>query len=166
MIKYMKQEFYIVNDKKYHRDQLIAFGKEEKPKVFLIPRILGIIIFGFGVFIMGLIGMVMLILYFTGVFNEPEFPIWAFYIPLGVFGFIALIGLLCFIVSFIPHRENTYIRYAIRYMTKHDITLCDSDEERLLSPRDAEALKRNDRLLKGGVISKEEHDKRKEEIVG
>ena len=95
----MKQQTYTVGNKEYSREQLIAFGKEHYPKFYWIARGLGIIFFLIGLLVMGMIGLVMLILNKAGVF-DPDFPIWVFYIPLGVFGLMALAGLICFILSF------------------------------------------------------------------
>lgn len=162
----MKQEFYTVNDKQYNREQLIEFGKEIHPRLYWVARVLGLIFLLSGLFVMGLIGITMLILHLTGVFSEPDFPIWAFFIPLGVFGLYTLVGLLLFIFSFVGHTEERYIKYAIRYLNKHRKTLCNSDQERLLSPRDVRTLERYDRLLKGGAISQEEYDRKKKEILG
>jgi hypothetical protein len=162
----MKQEKYVIKDKEYSRDALIEYGRNARPGVFWIPRMLGIIFMGAGLIIMALIGITMLILNATGVFSEPDFPVWVFFIPLGVFGLYTLVGLLLFIFSFVGHTEERYIKYAIRYLNKHHKTLCNSDQERLLSPRDVRTLERYDRLLKGGAISQEEYDRKKKEILG
>ena len=162
----MKQEKYVIKDKEYSRDALIEYGRNARPGVFWIPRMLGIIFMGAGLFIMALIGITMFILNATGVFSEPDFPVWVFFIPLGVFGLYTLVGLLLFIFSFVGHTEERYIKYAIRYLNKHHKTLCNSDQERLLSPRDVRTLERYDRLLKGGAISQEEYDRKKKEILG
>jgi len=35
------QQTYVINDKTYSKEQLIAFGKEHYPKFYWIPRVLG-----------------------------------------------------------------------------------------------------------------------------
>ncbi len=160
----MKKQKYIVGDKEYSREQLIAFGEENNPRLYWIPRMLGIILMFSGLLISSLIGIVMLILHITGVFDDPTFPIWVFFIPLGVFGSVFLAGMICFVASFAANTEERYIRYALAYLTKHNKTLSGGDT--LLSKRDSEALKRYERLLQGGVISQEEYDKKVNEIIG
>ena len=168
----MKQSTYTVGEKEYSREQLIAFGKEHYPKFYWIARGLGIIFFLVGLLVMGMIGLVMLILNKAGVF-DPDFPIWVFYIPLGVFGLMALAGLICFILSFVGRTEQKYINHALAYLTKVELkeeALAPNTEkakaERILSQRDKETLARYDRLLKGGVISQEEYEAKRREILG
>jgi energy-coupling factor transporter transmembrane protein EcfT len=155
----MKQDTYTVGDKTYSREQLIAFGKDHYPKFYWIARGLGIVFFLIGLLVMGMIGLVMLILNKAGVF-DPDFPIWVFYIPLGLFGSIFLAGLICFIVSFAVNTDEKYINYALSYLTNHHGTIDN------LPKRDREALERYERLLNGGVITQEEYQEKVKEILG
>lgn len=168
----MKQQTYTVGNKEYSREQLIAFGKEHYPKFYWIARGIGIMLLLIGLLIMGMIGIVMLILNSFNVF-DPDFPIWVFYIPLGFFGLMALAGILCIVLSFVGRTEQKYINHALAYLTKVELkeeALSPNTEkakaERILSERDREALARYDRLLKGGVISQEEYDAKRREILG
>ena len=167
----MKQQTYSVGDKEYSREQLIAFGKQHYPRFYWIARGIGIMLLLISLLVMGLIGLVMLILNQVGVF-DPDFPIWVFYIPLGFFGLVALAGLICFILSFIGRTEQKYINHALAYLTKVELkeeALAPNTEkakaERILSQRDKETLARYDRLLKGGVISQEEYEEKRREIL-
>ena len=159
----MKQT-YTIGDKQYSREQLIALGKDRYPKFNLIPRIVGILLFSIGLLVCGLLGIVLLILNVSGVFTDPEFPIWVFFIPLGIFGTLVLAGIICFICSFIRKPDEAYIQHAIKYLTKLEINNKNIDIDKVLNPRDQETLARNERLLKGGVITQEEFDKRKEAL--
>ena len=159
----MKQT-YTIGDKQYSREQLIALGKDKYPKFNLIPRIIGILLFSVGLLVCGLLGIVLLILNVSGVFTDPEFPIWVFFIPLGIFGTLVLAGIICFICSFIRKSDEAYIQHAIKYLTKLEINNKNIDIDKVLNPRDQETLARNERLLKGGVITQEEFDRRKEEL--
>lgn len=160
----MKQQIYIVGDKQYSREQLIAFGKEHDPRLYWITRIIGIFLMSGALFLAFLVGIAMLILYVIGVFKDPSFPIWVFYIPLGLFASIFLAGMICFILSFVNKNEERYIKYALSYLTNHHITL--DDKESCLSTRDLQALERYERLLKGGVISQEEYEQKRKELLG
>ena len=166
----MKQSKYTVGDKEYSREQLIAFGKEHYPRFYWIARGIGIILFFVGLLVMAIIGIVMLILNSVGVFADSEFPTWVFFIPLGVFGGLALAGIICFVLSFVGRTEQKYINHALAYLTKYelkqDIKGDKPIENKILSERDREALARYDRLLKGGVISQEEYEEKRREILG
>lgn len=161
----MKQEKYVIKDKEYSRDALIEYGRNARPGVFWIPRMLGIIFMGASLFIMALIGITMLILNATGVFSEPDFPVWVFFIPLGMFGLLFLVGLIIFIVSFTANTDERNIKYAIKELSK-DNRVKSSSGEPLLTKRDEDALKRYDRLLKAGAMSQEEYDEKVKEIKG
>ena len=169
-INVMKQQTYTVNDREYSREQLIAFGKEHYPKLYWIPRIAGIILLIVGLFVCGMLGLVMLILKLTGVFDTPDFPIWVFYIPLGLFGGIGVGGIICIVVSCLGRSDQTYIDHALAYLTKAEINNNVPPEmkrtDTLLRQEDIERLERNERLLKGGVITQEEYDRRRKEILG
>lgn len=160
----MANKTYTINGKEYSKEQLIVIGKQHYPKFNLIPRFVGIILFFVGLLVCGLLGIVLLILNVSGVFTDPEFPIWVFFIPLGIFGTLVLAGIICFICSFIRKSDEAYIQHAIKYITKLQLNNKNIDINQTLSPRDQETLTRNERLLKGGVITQEEFDKRKEAL--
>lgn len=166
----MSQQTYTVGDKTYSREQLIAFGKEHYPKFYWISRGVGIFLMFLGLIVLAILGLVMIILNAAGVFAEPEFPVWVFFIPLGVFGSIFLAGLICFILSFIGRTEEKYINHALAYLTKHDLKINEvnsnpQEVNKLLTTDEKEKLERYERLLKGGVISKEEYEQKVEEIM-
>lgn len=163
----MKQQSYTVGDNIYSREQLIAFGKEHYPRFYWIIRGIGILFMFIGLLMSALVGIALLILNFTGVLSDPEFPTWAFFIPFAVFGFFFLAGLICFIVSFIGRSEEKYIDHAIAYLTKQNLKNNSRKPEtnNILSTDDKEKLARYERLLKGGVISQEEYEQKTREIL-
>ena len=154
---------YTIGDKQYSKEQLVAFGKEHYPKFYWIARGVGILLLFVGLIVMGMIGIVLIILNAVGVFKDPDFPTWAFYIPLGVFGLIFLAGLICIILSFVGRSEQKYLNHALAYLTKCEAR--GQNVETLLSQKQLDELARNERLLKGGVITQEEFDRRKEELI-
>ena len=151
---------YKIFDKEYSKEQLIVLGKERYPKLYWIPRTIGIIFLFVGILMCGLLGISLLILNFAGVFDNPEFPFWVFYISFGVFGLWFLIGLICFVASFIGRTEKAYINHAIKYLNQVGPTV-----DYVLCERDQRELDRNERLFKAGVISQEELEKRKSAIL-
>ena len=155
----MVNDRYTIYDKQYSKEQLIVLGKERYPKLYWIPRTIGIIFLFVGILMCGLLGITLLTLNLAGVFDDPQFPFWIFYIPFGVFGVWFLIGLICFIASFIGRTEKAYINHAIKYLNQVgpnvDYVLCE---------RDQRELDRSERLFKAGVITQEELEKRKNDI--
>ena len=166
-----KQQTYNVNGKEYSREQLLAFGKEHYPKLYWIPRVLGFIIAFAALLILGMLGLVYLILDKAGAI-DTEFPTWVFIIPAVVFGMFFLTGLILIVVSCIGRSEQKYINHAITYLTKVDLKqssmpeLDENKKGRILDQQDIERLERYGRLLKGGVITQEEYDKKRAELLG
>ena len=119
--------------------------------------------------ILGALGLIYIVLDKAGAI-DAEFPTWIFFIPGGVFGMFFLAGLVLIIVSCVGRSEQTYIDHALNYLTKMDLKgstpEIQTKAERILDQRDLEQLARNERLLKGGVITQEEFDRRKAEILG
>ena len=163
------QNTFKVGEKEYSREQLIAFGKSHYPKLYWIPRVLGFIFAFVALLILGALGLIYIILDKAGAIYA-EFPTWIFFIPGGVFGMFFLAGLVLIIVSCIGRSEQKYIDHALNYLTKMDLKgstpEIQTKAERILDQRDLEQLARNERLLKGGVITQEEYDRRKAEILG
>lgn len=162
---------YRVGNKEYTKEQLVALGKLKYPKLYWIPRVLGIIFLLVSILVCLLLLGVILILNAVGVFDDPEFPKWVFAIPFGLFGGIGVGGIICIVVSCLGRSKQTYIDHALAYLTKVEINTVNSKDdeqkvERILSEEENERLKRNERLLKGGVISEEEYEKRRKEILG
>ena len=165
----MKQQTYNVNGKEYSREQLLAFGKEHYPKLYWIPRFLGFLFAFVALIVLGLLGLVYIILDKAGAI-DADFPTWVFFIPSGFFGIFFLAGLVLIIVSYIGRSEQKYINHALNYLTKHELNNEPTPEmqksNRILDQQDMERLARYERLLKGGVITQEEYDRKRAEILG
>lgn len=164
----MANKTYIISGREYSKEQLIVIGKDRYPKFRFIPRIVGIVLLFVGGLVCALFSIVPAVLNAAGVLDDPDFPAWVLIIPFAVFGGILLVGLILFICSFIKNSEQTYINYAIKYLTKLSLNNQNSGDgiEQPLSKRDQETLERYERLLKGGVITEEEFEKRKKELLG
>ena len=165
----MKQQTYTVNGKEYSREQLLAFGKQHYPRLYWIPRVIGFIIAFASLFILGMLGLVIIILDKAGAI-DAEFPTWVFIIPGVVFGMFFLTGVILIVVSCIGRSEQKYIDHAINYIAKNGLPQATSPDaqkaKRILDNQDMERLARYERLLKGGVITQEEYDRRRAEILG
>ena len=158
----MEQEKFAIGQKEYTQDELYLIGKEHFPKFYYIPRILGLICLPVFFFIEAVLGTLTIIFAKT---MEDDFPIWAFYIPLIVFGVFLLISLLLVVISFFGRSRNRCIRYGYNYVLKQTNN---GENNKVVSTVDQrknqEELDRYTRLLKGGVITQEEFDKKKEEL--
>lgn len=160
------QDTYKVDEKEYSREQLLAFGKDHYPKLYWMPRVIGFIIAFAALLILGLLGLVYLILDKAGAI-DADFPTWVFIIPTVVFGMFFLTGIILIVISCIGRSEQKYINHAITYLTKVDLKqssmpeLDENKKGRILDQQDIERLERYGRLLKGGVITQEEYDQKK-----
>ena len=162
------QNTYEVNGKLYSKEQLIALGKQQYPKLYWIPRIVGIILLFVSLLMCALLLIPIFVLTKTGVFDDPDFPKWVFAIPYGLFGGIGIGGIICIVVSCLGRSKQTYIDHALAYLTKQEIRTINNKDgrvERVLTQDEIETLERNERLLKGGVITQEEYDRRRKEIL-
>ena len=162
------QNTYEVNGKLYSKEQLIALGKEKYPKLYWIPRIVGIILLLVSIFVCALLLIPIFVLSVTGVFDDPDFPKWVFAIPYGLFGGIGIGGVICIVASCLGRSKQTYIDHALAYLSKQEIRTINNEDgrvERVLTQDEIETLERNERLLKGRVITQEEYDRRKAEIL-
>ena len=162
------QNTYEVNGKLYSKEQLIALGKQQYPKLYWIPRIVGIILLFVSLLMCALLLIPIFVLTKTGVFDDPEFPKWVFAIPYGLFGGIGIGGIICILVSCLGRSKQTYIDHALAYLSKQEIKTINNEDgrvERVLTQDEIEILERNERLLKGGVIIQEEYDRRRKDIL-
>ena len=151
-----------IGQKEYTQEELYLIGKEHYPRYYYIFLYFGIIFFFPSLFVEFVIGVITIILYNV---MEKDFPIWAFYIPLGVFGFFALTGLIFMIVAIFGRSKRRYIRYGYNYVMKKTengqndkVVPTENDEER------QRKLERYNRLLKAGAMSQEEYDKNVSEL--
>ncbi len=116
-----------------------------------------------------MLGLVYLILNKAGAI-DAEFPTWVFIIPAVVFGMFFLTGVILIVVSCIGRSEQKYIDHAINYIAKNGLPQATEPDvqkaKRILDQQDMERLARYERLLKGGVITQEEYDRRRAEILG
>ena len=158
----MEQEKFVIGQKEYTQDELYLIGKEHFPRFYYIPRILGLICLPAFLIIEVILGIITII--FSKTMDE-DFPLWAFYIPLIIFGVFILISLLLVVISFFGRSRNRCIRYGYNYVLKQTNN---GGNDRVVSTvnqrKNQEELDRYARLLKGGVITQEEFDSKKEEL--
>ena len=149
---------YQIGNKKYTREELYMIGREHYPRLYYIPISIGIIFLCIGLFIELIVGVMTIIFAST---MEPDFPIWVFYIPLGVFGLFILVGIILIVVGACGRSKEKYIRYGYNYVLKATDNGQNQNVVRTNKQMVSdEQLARYQRLLKGGVITQEEYDKK------
>ena len=97
---------------------------------------------------------------------DKDFPLWAFYIPLIIIGSILVLLILLFIFSFLTKTKKRYIKYGYDYVMKETNNGSNAKVFTVGKEREKEeTLARLERLLKGGVITQEEFDQKKKELL-
>ena len=152
------EKTYQIGSKEYTREELYMIGREHYPRLYYIPISIGIIFLCIGLFIELIVGVMTIIFAST---MEPDFPIWVFYIPLGVFGLFILVGIILIVVGACGRSKEKYIRYGYNYVLKATDNGQNQNVVRTNKQMVSdEQLARYQRLLKGGVITQEEYDRK------
>lgn len=155
---------YIIGDKEYSKEELLVFGKRHYPKFYWIKRGIGI----FLMFIGFLTGLGLLLGGIAFLLNGKDIGLqWAFYGPSIPFFIFGIVGVVVFAISFKPLPDEAYIKHAVDYYTKQEAN------QKKKEIRKAQKEEKNDvnqlikykKLLDAGVISQEEYDAKKKELL-
>ena len=167
----MEKYTYTVNGKEYTRSELVEFGEAHYPKRYWIPRGIGL-----GLMLIGILyaGSYFLMGYaFMGSWTEDS----SNYLMI-VAGVVFLIfvggGLIPFCISFRKQTDETYIRRAIAVLEKQANNQA-AREAKLEQRNQKVTIKQEDdavtrilkykELLDQGIITQEEFDQKKDEIL-
>ena len=147
---------FSLNGKVYTREELIEIGREHYPKFYWITRGIGI-----GLMTLGVLTALIFLVTIATVGNG-KIPT-TFYPLMGGFFAISLIGVILFGASFKRESDEAYISYAERYLTKY----YSAHEKRSKAEEkdNVEQLLNYKKLLDAGVITQEEFDKKKKELL-
>ena len=160
------EEKILIGEKEFTRDELLAFGRSHYPKFYWIPRGIGI-----GFMATGFITISILILFaainheFLSKSNTINWYLWAEVIVAGVVG---IGGLISYLISFKKQPDENYIKHAVDYYTKLDLNI-KAREKRLAERKEKQEvaqLLKYKKLYDSGVISEEEYENKKKEILG
>lgn len=147
---------FSLNGKVYTREELIEIGREHYPKFYWVSRGIGIGLMAIGVL------TALIFLAVIAAASNGEIPT-MFYPLMGGFFAISLIGVILFGASFKRESDETYISYAERYLTKyysaHEKRSKEEEKDNI------EQLLNYKKLLDAGVITQEEFDKKKKELL-
>ena len=147
---------FSLNGKIYTREELIEIGREHYPKFYWVTRGIGIGLMTIGV----LTALVFLAVIATAGYGKiPN----TFYPLMTGFCVISVIGVILFGVSFKKESDETYINHAERYLTR--LSLVNERRSKIVEKDNVEQLLNYKKLLDAGVITQEEFDKKKKELL-
>ena len=170
------EDKYIIAEKEYTREELLAFGKAHYPKFYWIFRGVGLFLLFTGVSYAGIYLLIAILLSIYGsdqniVMTMYSIIYFAMVIPCVV---LAVTGIVLFCVSFKKKPDESYIKHSIDYYTKADLNK-KAREQRLQRRQEKIAKKEENKdvsqlikykeLLDAGVISQEEYDAKKKELL-
>ena len=160
------EEKVLIGEKEFTREELLAFGKCHYPKFYWIPRGIGI-----GFMATGFIAISIVLLFAfinNDFFNKSDKINWMIWIQVGIYAIIALGGVISYIASFSKQPDENYIKHAVDYYTKQDLNI-KAREKRLADRKEKQEvaqLLKYKKLCDSGVITKEEYENKKKEILG
>ena len=170
------EDKYTIGEKEYSREELLAFGKAHYPKFYWIYRGLGLGLVFFGISYAATYLLVAILLKQYGgdeniYLTMQSIAYFAAVIPAAL---TALVGIVLFCVSFKKKPDESYIKHAIDYYTKADLNK-KAREQRLQRRQEKAAKKAENKdinelvkykeLLDKGVITQEEFDAKKKELL-
>ena len=153
----MDDNSFVIDGNTYTEEQLIEIGKEHYPKFYWISRGLGIGLMVIGVFS----AFIFLAMCASIGFEEVKGP--SYTATMVGFCVIALLGVFLFGFSFRKQPKRTYIEYAKAYLAKYS-----ARNERIAKKAEkdnVEQLINYKKLLDAGVITQEEFDQKKKELL-
>ena len=170
------EDKYVIAEKEYSREELLAFGKAHYPKFYWIYRGLGLGLLFFGIsYALTYLLVAILLKTYAGDENiyltMQSIAYFAAVIPAAL---SAIVGIILFCISFKKKPDESYIKHAIDYYTKADLNK-KAREQRLQRRQEKAAKKAENKdinelvkykeLLDKGIITQEEFDAKKKELL-
>ena len=160
------QDKYIIGDKEYSKDELLAFGKCHYPKFYWIPRGIGITLMFSGFVTISLLLLFAIINH--NFIKDDNVINWALWVEIIIASSVGIAGVICYIVSFKKQPDENYIKHAVDYYTRLDLN--NKARDKRLAARkekqDVNQLLKYKKLYDSGAISEEEYENKKKEILG
>lgn len=159
----MKEMIYTIGGKQYTESELLKFGKEHYPKFYWIYRGVGI-----GLMVIGVLSACIYLAIAYGI--EKEFDdsfSYTFYAITAIFAAMAFFGAISFAVSFIKKPNEAYIKHAVDYYTRLNAKQIARTEkmQKVEERNSVKQLLEYKQLLDAGIITQEEFDKKKQELL-
>ena len=162
------QPYYVVGDKQFSREELLTFGRQHYPKFYWIKRGIGI-----GLLSIGLLYFIISISVLAAYgfhYAEPGTYILIFFLPI----IFSLTGAVLFSISFISLPDDSYIKHALDYYYKVDrnekryaqrVEQRSNKVNRVENNQNIDQLLKYKELLDSGVITQEEFEQKKRELL-
>ena len=158
---------YIIGEKEYTRQELLTFGKQHYPKFYWIPRGVGL-----GLIASAISSGVIYAAIALTVHNETlSLYFWGVVIACLI---VMLAGAICFAISFRKQPDEAYIQHAYAYYEK--VYANEKARQARLEARQAKIARKQENkdvsqlikykeLLDKGIITQEEYDQKKKELL-
>lgn len=153
----MDDNSFTIDGRSYTEKELIEIGKDHYPKFYWISRGVGIGLMSIGV-LSALMFLVML-----GASGFESYEGSSYYLLMTIFCIIASFGVLLFLISFIRQSKRTYIEYAKAYLARYAAR--NEKIARKEEKDNVEQLINYKKLLDAGIITQEEFDQKKKELL-
>ena len=151
----MKETIDTINGQEYTRPQLLDFGKVHYPKFYWIKRGVGI-----GLIAIAFTTLVSTLVAFLPLEKRTENP---FIVLCSFSAVFAIVGLILIAMSFQPLPDEAYIKHAEDYYRRLGAKI--EKRARAEENRDVSLLVKYKELLDAGVITQEEFDVKKKELL-
>ena len=151
----------LIGEKEFTREELLAFGKCHYPKFYWIPRGIGI-----GLMFSGFMTITLLLV--AAIAKNEMFKQAYFWFLIVCFGLLGIGGLISYLISFKKQPDENYIKHAVDYYTRVDLNI-KAREKRLAERKEKQEvaqLLKYKKLRDSGVITEEEYENKKKEILG
>ena len=151
----------LIGEKEFTTEELLAFGKCHYPKFYWIPRGIGI-----GLMFSGFMTITLLLV--AAIAKNEMFKQTYFWFLIVCFGLLGIGGLISYLISFKKQPDENYIKHAVDYYTRVDLNMKAREKhlaERKEKQEVAQLLKYK-KLRDSGVITEEEYENKKKEILG
>ena len=164
------QQFYVIGDKQFTRDELLFFGRQHYPKFYWIKRGVGI-----GLMAIGLITILTLLCCFIP-YGFPHFEgdVVTYVLIFSLPAAMSIVGVVLFSISFISLPDDAYIKHALDYYYKLDrnqkrysqrVEQRNNKVNRVENNQNIDQLLKYKELLDAGAITQEEYEQKKRELL-
>lgn len=162
-----QDEKFVVEDREYTREELLIFGQQHYPKFYWIKRGVGLWLMSLG--IMGALICVVLGISVSLNSNLPNSQNDAigWYIGTAPFAVLVIAGIILIALSFKKLPDESYIKHAKDYLNKEALRRKQRETRNAQrqEKQDVNQLIKYKKLLDAGVITQEEYEAKKKELL-
>ena len=168
----MENDRYVIGDQEYTREQLISYGEARYPKFYWIPRGIGIALMVSGLFVSGSYAIMGLAVSNEEYWGDSGMNLYIFALIMFVIIFGG--GCIPFGLSFRKQTDENYIIHAVKCLerqyrnTQARENRLEQKHERIevkTQDKNVDRLLKYKQLLDEGIITQEEFDKKKQELL-